>query len=277
MPDVTTTHSSERSIAVTSSAVAGLAEATGTTTPALFRTRITHLRRAPVHHYSEHGGYSWYVDVDKLPRLPRWLQSFARFEAEDHFDAVDDGVEDTLRHRIDAFLAERGIDLHGGRITALMQARVLGYGYNPLTMYWCHDRSGELRHIVAEVHNTYGERHAYLLPPDAEKSAMVMKKLYMSPFNGVDGYYLFRAPRPDADLDLAISLHRENQPALVATMRGTRRPGTAAQLLRLQFVAPMAPLMMAMSARVQGILLSLRRVPLVPRDGVAAIGKAYQS
>ena len=52
---------------------------------ALYRTRITHLRRAPVHHYFEQRGYSWYVDIDDLPQLPRWLQPFARFEAADHF------------------------------------------------------------------------------------------------------------------------------------------------------------------------------------------------
>ena len=43
-------------------------------TAALYRTRITHLRRAPVHHYFEHRGYSWYVDIDRLPQLPRWLR-----------------------------------------------------------------------------------------------------------------------------------------------------------------------------------------------------------
>ena len=53
-------------------------------TPALYRTRVTHLRRAPVRHYFEHRGYSWYVDIDNLPRLPRWLRPFARFDACDH-------------------------------------------------------------------------------------------------------------------------------------------------------------------------------------------------
>ena len=189
-------------------------------TPALYRTRITHLRRAPVHHYFEHRSYSWYVDVDRLPRLPRWLRPFARFDARDHFDGEPNT---TLRERIDTFLADRGIDLPGGTITALLQARVLGYVFNPLSLYWCHDAEGVLRHVVAEVHNTYGGRHAYLLPPDAGQPAMVMKKLYVSPFNDVDGYYLVRAPRPDSQLDVTISLHRENQPAFVATMRGDRR------------------------------------------------------
>lgn len=231
-------------------------------TSALYRTRITHLRRAPVHHYFEHRGYSWYVDIDRLPQLPRWLRPFARFDAADHLDGAPN---DSLRQRIDAFLAERDIDLHGGRITALMQARVLGYVFNPLTLYWCHDVNGVVRHIVAEVHNTYGGRHAYLLPPHADQPAMVRKKLYVSPFNDVDGYYLVRAPLPNAELDIRISLHRDDQPAFVATMRGTRRRASIGELLKLQLAAPLAPLMGAIGIRVQGITLWLRRVPVVPR------------
>ena len=182
-------------------------------TPALYRTRITHLRRSPVHHYNERSSYSWYVDVDELPRVPWWLRPFARFEAADHFNGAD---SETLRQRVDAFLADNGIYLNGGRVTALLMPRVLGRAFNPLSLFWCHDADGALRCVVAEMHNTHGERHAYLLPPDQDAPAMVAKTFYTSPFNGVDGYYLVRAPRPDEKLDLTMSLHRENQPALVA-------------------------------------------------------------
>jgi DUF1365 family protein len=137
--------------------------------------------------------------------------------------------------------------------------------FNPLTLYWCHDANGVLRHVVAEVHNTYGGRHAYLLPPDNDRPAMVRKRLYVSPFNDVDGYYLVRAPLPDAELDVRISLHRDNQPAFVATMRGSRRNAGIGELLRLQLVAPLAPLMGAIGIRVQGITLWLRHVPVVAR------------
>ncbi|MCV7168571.1 DUF1365 family protein [Mycobacterium manitobense] len=230
--------------------------------PALYRTRVTHLRRSPVHHYFENSGYSWYVDVDDLPRLPRWLRPFARFEAEDHFTG---GPNESLRHRIDRFLAERDIDLRGGRITALLQARVLGYVYNPLSLYWCHDADGTLRHVIAEVHNTHGERHAYLLPPSGEQPVMVRKRIYASAFNGVDGYYLVRAPRPAEAVDVSISLHRDQHPAFVATLRGTRRSAGPAQVLWMQLTAPAAPLMGRWSMKVQGALLWLRRVPVVPR------------
>src|SRR5689334_19811977 len=121
--------------------------------PALYRTQITHLRRAPVHHYFEHRGYCWYVDIDELPEPPRWLRPLATFES-----------GDSIRQRIEASLATHGIDLHGGRITALLQARVLGHVFNPITLYWCHDTYGVLRHVVLEMRNASSARHAYVLP-----------------------------------------------------------------------------------------------------------------
>ncbi|MDX1890237.1 DUF1365 domain-containing protein [Mycolicibacterium sp. 050158] len=243
---------------------------------ALYRTRITHLRRAPVHHYFEQRGYSWYVDIDDLPRLPRWLQPFARFEAADHLSPPPDG-QDTLRTRVDHYLAERGVTLPGGTVTALLQARVLGYVFNPLSIFWCHDARGVLRHVIAEVHNTYGDRHAYLLPPTGDQPAAVKKALYVSPFNQVNGYYLVRAPLPDAELDVTISLHRENKPAFVATLEGARCKASIANILRLQMVAPVAPLSGALWIRVQGVTLWARRVPVVPRVPAPEREKVSQS
>ncbi len=228
--------------------------------PALYRTRVTHLRRAPVHHYFEHRSYSWYVDVDDLPQLPRWLRPFARIDAVDHFDGEP---TDSLRARIDTFLDSRGVALPGGTVTALLQARVLGYVYNPLSLYWCHDAAGVLRHVIAEVHNTRGGRHAYLVPPDSGTPTVVKKRLYASPFNGEDGHYLVRAPRPADTLDVTISLHRDNQPAFVATLRGKRRRAGILQIVRLQLVAPLAPLMAKVGMRIQGTILRLRGVPTV--------------
>lgn len=233
--------------------------------PALYRTRVTHLRRAPVHHYFEHRGYCWYVDVDALPELPAWLRAFARIDAADHFDGAP---ETTLRRRIDALLASRGVDPPGGTVTALLQARVLGYVYNPLSLYWCHDTDGALRHVVAEVHNARGGRHVYVLPPDFGEPMIVQKRLYASPFNGQGGHYLVRAPRPGADLNVTISLHRDDQPAFVATLRGERRPASVAQLVRMQVVAPLAPLMARFAMRMQGLTLRLRRVPVMPEAAV---------
>ncbi|MCV7075659.1 DUF1365 domain-containing protein [Mycobacterium szulgai] len=230
-------------------------------TPAIYRTTISHARQVPVHHAFEYRGYSWYVDVDELPRLPWWLRAFARFHADDHFAP---GSHGSLRDRLEAFFADRDVAVPNGRITALLQARVLGYVFNPISVFWCHDRDGSVRHVIAEVHNTYGERHAYLLPP-ADAPVSVNKEFYVSPFNPVDGHYLVLAPQPDHDVDIAVSLHREQRLAFTATLRGTRRPASVKHVVLMQIIAPLEPLLVATRIRIQGIRLWLRGVPVVPR------------
>jgi DUF1365 family protein len=233
-------------------------------TPALYRTTVTHSRRAPVQHSFEYRSYSWYVDIDDLPRLPWWLRPFARFHPEDHFSGDSPG---SLRERLGAFFADHGLPAPEGRVTALLQARVAGYVFNPLSVFWCHDRDGRLCHVIAEVHNTYGERHAYLLPP-ADLPVVTAKNFYVSPFNQVDGYYLVRAPRPGDEVDITVALHRDHRPVrpvFTASLRGLRRPATARQVAVMQFISPLAPLTVSARIRMQGVRLWLRRVPVVPR------------
>jgi len=235
--------------------------------PAIYRTRIAHLRRVPLRHGFEHRGYTWYVDIDELPTLPGWLRPFARFDARDHFTG---SASETLRDRVDRVLTQHGVDLSGGRVTALMQARVLGYVFNPLSLYWCHDADGRLQAVIAEVHNTYGDRHAYLLPPQQDQSVTVEKSMYVSPFNDVSGYYEVRAPRPAETLDVTINLHRDGDLVFESTMHGRRRAANPANIARIQFTAPLAPLVGALAIRAQGIALWLRRLPVVPRQKVHA-------
>jgi DUF1365 family protein len=235
-------------------------------TPAIYRTTITHSRQAPVRHSFEYRSYSWYVDVDELPRLPWWLRPFARFRAADHFSSAAPS-RGSLRDRLSDFFTDHDLAAPEGRITALLQARVFGYVFNPLSLFWCHDRDGRLRHVIAEVHNTYGERHAYLLPP-ADTPVVTAKEFYVSPFNQVDGYYLVQAPRPDSEVDITVALHRDHRqafPVFTANMRGQRRPATARQVAIMQIISPLAPLVVSARIRIQGIKLWLRRVPVVPR------------
>ena len=231
-------------------------------TPAIYRTTITHCRQVPVHHSFEYRSYSWYVDIDDLPRLPWWLRPFARFRAADHFSNAS--PHGSLRDRLSDLFADRGLAPPEGRVTALLQARVFGYVFNPLSVFWCHDRDGRLRHVIAEVHNTYGQRHAYLLPP-ADLPVVTAKEFYVSPFNPVDGYYLLRAPRPDTEVDITVELHRDHQQAFVANMHGQRRPATTRQVAIMQIISPLAPLVVAARIRIQGIKLWLRRLPVAPR------------
>ncbi|MFE3194094.1 DUF1365 domain-containing protein [Nocardia sp. NPDC059240] len=229
--------------------------------PALYFTRISHVRRAPVHHEFEYRGYSWYFDLAAPPRLPMPLRPLGYFRAADHLS----GPGDDLRSRVDAVLTEHDIDCAGGHVTGLMSARALGYVFDPLTVFWCHGPDGGLRCVIAEVHNTYGGRHSYVLRPDADGRALADKRFYVSPFNAVDGRYHLRLPEPAEGLALRIVLRRDGVPPFFASMTGQRLPVTTGTILRAQLRAPLSPWLTAARIRRQGIALWARGLPIVPR------------
>ncbi|MEE2045852.1 DUF1365 domain-containing protein [Nocardiopsis tropica] len=235
--------------------------------PALYEATVRHVRVEPVRNAFAHRTYYWLVDLDDLPRPPLPLRLLAGFRAADHGPAGA-APAGPPRADIDGYLAEHGVDLEGGRVLMLAHARVLGHVFNPLTVYWCHHRDGRLARVVAEVHNTYGGRHRYLLEVDGRGRARTGKALYVSPFNDVDGHYRVSLPEPGERLALTIALHREGRPPFTASVHGVRPPATAASLLLRALRYPLAPLVGALRIRVQGVALHLRGLPVRPRpDG----------
>ncbi|MFJ8045961.1 DUF1365 domain-containing protein [Kitasatospora sp. NPDC096147] len=225
----------------------------------VYECRIGHVRTTPLRHAFDHRTHLWLVDLDRLPPVPAALRPLASFRAADHPGAP--GL--TLRQNLDAYLADRGVQLDGGRVLMLTQPRALGHVFNPLTLYWCHDPEGTLVCTVAEVHNTYGQHHRYLLPATP---ATVPKEFYVSPFFPVDGAYRMRLPVPDERLDLTIHLDRPGGRAFTATVRGVRRPAGPAELLRATLRHPFATFAVSLHIRYQGIRLLLRGLPVHPRE-----------
>lgn len=200
-------------------------------TPALYRCTVSHLRREGARHELSYPRRLWLVDLDDLPRPPWPLRALFGFHAADHLG----NPRRSLRENVDAFLALHDMDVMGGRVLMLAQPRALGYAYDPFTAFWCHDRAGHLRCVIAEVLSTFGDRHCYLLRVDDEGRAEVAKELYVSPFFPVDGRYLVRFTLDDAHVSLTVVLRRPDGPratgpdeehtAFVATLRGERVVG----------------------------------------------------
>ncbi|MGW4780179.1 DUF1365 domain-containing protein [Streptomyces filamentosus] len=230
--------------------------------PALYETEIAHTRTGPVRYGLRHRTYMWLVDLDRLPVLPRPLRPLARFDPADHFD----GDAPTLRAALDARLAAHGVTGADGRVLMLAHARVLGHVFNPLTLYWCHARDGRPVCVVAEVHNTYGGRHAYVLFPDRGGRAETPKDFYVSPFLDVAGTYRMRLPLPGELLDLTVQLRLpDGTRPLTATVRGTRRPAGPGALLRAAVRHPWPTAAVSLGIRRHGIRLWLKGLRPRPR------------
>ena len=223
-------------------------------TPALYRTTITHTRRAPFERSFTHRSHTWLVDIDDLPDLRPLPWAKGTFEARDHLGDPDR----TLRENLEAFLATEGVTLHpAGRVLLATQPRAFGYCFNPISVFWCLDAFGRVEATVVEVHNTYGDRHAYLVRPDEQGRARTDKAMYVSPFHGTDGHYELAVPVPGERLDVAVTLHAE-QTRFSASLSGVR---TTDGPLR---AAP-AALRGSLLIRAHGIWLWLRRLPIRPR------------
>ena len=231
------------------------------TTPALprpgrFETTIRHTRRSPFRRTFEHRSTFWLVDLDDLPDHG----VLARFEARDHLGAPDA----TLRANVESFLADNGVSLGDGERpgTILMAAhpRSLGHCFNPISVFWCFDDQGRQAGVVVEVHNTYGERHAYLVHPDEQGRARTDKAMYVSPFHGVDGSYDVAVPVPTDRLDIAITLrgHDDGSAPFSASLTGTRSDVPVRRTLG-------ATLRGSALIRAHGIWLWTRRLPVRPR------------
>ena len=226
--------------------------------PSLYVTRITHVRTTPLRHTIRTASYWWFVDVDDLPRLPFYLRPFAGFRSSDHFGASDD----SFRSKVDAFLTARGVTA-GGQVLMLANARVLGRVFNPLSVFWCYRPDGTLACVVAEVHNTYKERHAYLMETDERGRAETPKEFYVSPFNDVSGTYTMSLPVPGEKLDLVVTLHREGQAPFVASVKGERSDVGAFAGIALRH--PLETLRVDARIKQHGIWLFLRRLPVQKR------------
>ena len=241
-------------------------------TPALYDVRIGHTRSAPLRNSFEYRGHLWLVDLDDVASgrltqgrpLPRWLRAHARFDATDH---LGDPAR-TIKENVVAFARAHGVD-SVARVVMLASARTgagrLSYVFNPLSTHWCYRADGSLACLVAEVHNTYGERHAYLLRPDEDGRAEADKTFYVSPFLEVSGRYRMRFSAPAERLSITMALQQGGTTPFTARVSGTARPATRRSVLGATLRRPMMSLRFSALIRLQGVNLWLRRLPVTSR------------
>ncbi|HTV02506.1 MAG TPA: DUF1365 domain-containing protein [Luteitalea sp.] len=206
--------------------------ATAPSEHALYVGQVWHRRATPQHAF-RYRTYLHAFDLDALDTLPA-SSRLVRYNRRgivglhdaDHFDGRP------LRQGVEHAVVSRGHVWPGGRVVLLTHCRVLGYVFNPVSFFYCHDGDGQLALVVAEVNNTYGERHVYVLPvPEGHGVTCEKKAFHVSPFFGLDGTYRFTLEPPDAHCRVGIALTVARQPVFSAHLDLTRTPLTDAALL----------------------------------------------
>ena len=244
--------------------------------PALYVGTLRHRRHRPVSHAFTYRLFMALLDIDRIPeamsisRLTaynRWR--WAAFHERDHLG----DPSRPLRERVRASARAAGIDLHDGPIYLLTHLRYAGYVFNPISLYYCYDRDGRLRHVLADVHNTYGGRQDYWLAPadDGRRRlrAVVARSLYVSPFMMSDVRYEFVLTDPAQTLIAHMNVHAaapagRGNAIFDATLALEHRPWTAASVRALLLRYPLMTAKVIAAIHWEALRLRRKGAPIVP-------------
>lgn len=235
----------------------------------VFRGEVVHLRLRPKRHRLSYKVYMLLLDLDELPNLDRCFRFFGynrwapiAFHDRDHGSTT--GM--ALRPWVENHLRNSGINPDGGTIRLLCFPRIFGYTFNPISVYFCYRRDGNLDAILYEVCNTYRERHTYVMPVSGNDSVVIQqicqKKLYVSPFIGMEAVYHFVIAPPGETVSILIREDDSEGHLLTASFHGDHSELNARTLARSFGEFPLLTLKVIVAIHWEALKLWLKGVPI---------------
>lgn len=214
---------------------------------ALYHGLVTHSRLTPRPHRLKYRIFSLLLDLATLDEEAARLRLFSRnrFNLFSVYDADHgDGCQTPLAWA-QAQMQKAGLDIAGSRISLLTMPRLLGYAFNPLSVYFCYGSDRTLAAILYEVKNTFGQRHSYFIPA-APGGGIVRqscaKNFYVSPFMDMDLHYGFTVQPPAETLRLSIAVSNAQGVVLTAALTGRRAQLNDGSLRRAAVAYPLLTL-----------------------------------
>lgn len=242
---------------------------------AIYVGQVMHRRLRPIRRRFVYKVFSLLIDLDELPEIAAGSKLLAhnRFGLLSVHDR-DHGARDgsALKPWVENACAEAGIDIAGGRVRMLCFPRILGYVFNPLTIYFAEESAGRLAAILYQVKNTFGDQHTYLRavtgdPAPGEAIRQFADKIFhVSPFIEMNCRYGFKLRNPDERLSVIIhETDRDGQDLLVAAQTGDRRPLSDGALFRAWLAHPLMSFKVIAAIHLEALGLWLRGLRYIPR------------
>ena len=253
---------------------------------ALFAGHVVHQRTRPKPHRLRYSVFYLALDLEEASAVGAALRLFSvnrfnlfSFHERDHGDGSSLPLLEQIRTKLRAAELDAG-----GAIVLMTMPRMLGYAFNPLSLYFCYRKDGALAAILYEVNNTFGQRHTYLIPAIPDADGLVRqesaKSLYVSPFLDTDMSYAFVTAPPKERVAISIIARDAQGPVLIARLLANRVPLADRTLLRALLAYPFLTLKVVAAIHWEALRLWLKGVRLTARPtqltGQTTIGRASQ-
>ena len=236
----------------------------------IYECTVMHRRIRPKKHEFTYRIFLFFLDLDELSSLENKIPVFSSdkpnlysLRAEDYFQ-LQSG---TIRDNLTTFLRSEGIGEYPASVRLLTLPRLLGYTFNPISIFFCYDESGRPMTSVVQVGNTFGELKPYVVPLDGGRfHVRVVKNFYVSPFSDLDLAFDFRFDFPGDRLRVLIDDYSGDEKTLVSALAGTRRELTAGNLLFLTFKYPLVTLKIITLIHWEALRLWRNGIPHRPKE-----------
>ena len=253
----------------------------------IYTCKVMHNRLLPKQHNFWYNVYLFYLDLDEIPMLAKKHFFFGfhqfnlfNFRDKDHLQLPRENPDTakTVRAHLTDYLAEQGIKLGDGKVMLLTNLAVLGYNFNPVCFYFCHDEAGLPLCAVVEITNTYHEKKLFFISSAELEGNLFQqhaeKYFYVSPFTDLDTFFDFNLFIPAEKLDIRIDdFDREGKRFFLSTLKGERKKLTNAALIRCFFSIPLIPLWIMVMIHWQAFLLWRKKISFHPKSANQSLQK----
>ena len=214
-------------------------------TSSIYNGTVIHKRFKPKTHYFKYSVFSLLIDLSELDYLNKNIKFFShnKFNLVSFYEK-DHGNRDgsSLILWVKKNLEENNINSENVRIKLLCYPRILGYVFNPLSVFYIYDVENKLKCILYEVKNTFGEQHTYIFKVDNDQKLYqhnCSKKFHVSPFIEMNCKYFFRLLKPGEKISVIIDQYQTDEKILYASQDGQRVDFNTKELIKSYFKHPL--------------------------------------
>ena len=225
----------------------------------IYNGEVTHTRFKPVRHFLKYKTFSLLIDLDEINLLDKSIGIFSHnkfnifsFYDKDHGDRDGGNLKDWVISNLKKFQIKENIT----KIKVLCYPRILGYVFNPLSIFYCYEKD-KLVAIFYEVKNTFNEQHTYIFKIKNNEKIIqkCRKKFYVSPFMDMETFYNFKLLNPNDKLSVFIKQTDADGTILTATQTGDKKEFSFKQLAINFIKYPLMTIKIISSIHYEALLL----------------------